>query len=100
MVALGKVSITVAWCRDGDFALPSTIGPRQSLCRVPDKKYSAKNPLPMYSSPRLFCRVSHTAKTLPSVTLGKDFAECFLGFAECFRHLAKQLCPVVLALHV
>jgi hypothetical protein len=32
---------------------------------------------------------------LPSVTLGKVFAECFLGFAECLRHSAKELCPVV-----
>jgi hypothetical protein len=42
-------------------------GTRQSLCRVPDKKYSAKKLLPIYSSPRLFCRVSHSAKTSPSV---------------------------------
>jgi hypothetical protein len=32
---------------------------------------------------------------LSSVTLGKAFAECFTGFAECFRHSAKQLIPVV-----
>jgi hypothetical protein len=32
---------------------------------------------------------------LPSVTLGKDFAECFLNFAECFSHSAKQPIPVV-----
>jgi hypothetical protein len=29
------------------------------------------------------------------VTLGKAFAECFWGFAECSRHSAKQLIPVV-----
>jgi hypothetical protein len=33
--------------------------------------------------------------SLPSVTLGKAFAECFQGFAECFRHSAKRLIPVV-----
>jgi hypothetical protein len=38
-------------------------GTRQSLCRMPDKKYLANKSLPIYSS--------------PSVTLGKDFAECF-----------------------
>jgi hypothetical protein len=27
------------------------------LCRVPDKKYSAKRLLPMYSSPSVLCRV-------------------------------------------
>jgi hypothetical protein len=31
--------------------------------------------------------------SLSSVTLGKAFAECFLGFAECFRHSAKRLIP-------
>jgi hypothetical protein len=32
---------------------------------------------------------------LPSVTLGKAFAECKIAFAECLRHTAKELCPVV-----
>jgi hypothetical protein len=32
---------------------------------------------------------------LPSVTLGKAFAECNLGFAESPRHSAKPLNPVV-----
>jgi hypothetical protein len=36
------------------------------------------------------------AKTsLPRVTLVNAFAECFLGFAECLKHSAKKLCPVV-----
>jgi hypothetical protein len=46
---------------------------RQSLCRVPDKKYLAKKSLPMYSSSSFICRVSHLVKT---------FAECFLDFAN------------------
>jgi hypothetical protein len=33
---------------------------------------------------------------LPSVTLGKAFAECKIAFAECFRHSAKNAIPVVL----
>jgi hypothetical protein len=37
------------------------------LCRVPDKKYSAKRLLPMYSSPSVLCRVLHSAKPFPSV---------------------------------
>jgi hypothetical protein len=45
--------------------------PRLTLCRVPDKKYSAKKSLPMYSSSSSLCRVSHSAKTSP--------IECFLG---------------------
>jgi hypothetical protein len=37
---------------------------------------------------------------LPSVTLGKAFAECNRGFAECPRHSAKPLNPVVIALMI
>jgi hypothetical protein len=36
---------------------------------------------------------------LPSATLGKVFAECFLSFAECFLHSAKSPFPVVLGEH-
>jgi hypothetical protein len=32
---------------------------------------------------------------LSSITLGKDFAECFRGFSECFRQSAKIPNPVV-----
>jgi hypothetical protein len=49
--------------------------------RVPDKKYSAKNTLPMYSLPRLLFQESHPAKNSLSVFQAK--------------HSAKQLCPVV-----
>jgi hypothetical protein len=41
-------------------------GTRQSLCRVPEKKYSAKTALSMYCVPSLICRVRHSAKFLPS----------------------------------
>jgi hypothetical protein len=37
------------------------------LCRVPEKKYSAKKALPMYCLSSLFCRVRHSAKPLLSV---------------------------------
>jgi hypothetical protein len=53
---LGKGSVTVTWRRNGDF-----------FYRVPDKKYSAKRLLPMYSSPSILCQVLHSAKPLPSV---------------------------------
>jgi hypothetical protein len=33
--------------------------------------------------------------SLPSVTLGKAFAECKVAFAECLRHSAKNAIPVV-----
>jgi len=33
--------------------------------------------------------------SLPSVALGKGFAKCIWAFAECQRHSAKPLCPVV-----
>ena len=32
---------------------------------------------------------------MPSVTLGKSFAECFWAFAECLWHSANLLYPVV-----
>ena len=54
---------------------------RQSLCRVPEIRHSAKNPLPW--------------EALPSVTLGKEFAECKLAFPECNRYSAKPVNPVV-----
>jgi hypothetical protein len=57
--SLGAVTVTFL-CR-----VPN--GTRQSLCRVPDKKYSTKKLLPMYSSPSVLCRVLHSAKPLPSV---------------------------------
>jgi hypothetical protein len=34
--------------------------------------------------------------SLPSVTLGKAFAECKIAFAECLRHSAKNAIPVVM----
>jgi hypothetical protein len=33
--------------------------------------------------------VQFAETSLPRVTLGKGFAECFLGFAECLKHSAK-----------
>jgi hypothetical protein len=43
-------------------------------------------------------------KYLPSVTLGKTFAECKIVFAECLRHSVKNVIPVVpidlLVIHV
>jgi hypothetical protein len=33
---------------------------------------------------------------LPSVTLGKGFAECKIAFAVCLEHTAKKLIPVVM----
>jgi hypothetical protein len=33
---------------------------------------------------------------LPSVTLGKAFAECKIVFAVCLEHTAKELIPVVM----
>jgi len=32
---------------------------------------------------------------LPSVALGKPFAECKMAFTKCSRHSANLLCPVV-----
>jgi hypothetical protein len=43
-----------------------------------------------------FTDVLFAEPSLPSATLGKAFAECFWGFAECFGHSAKRPFPVVM----
>jgi hypothetical protein len=40
--------------------------------------------------------VQFAERSLPSVTLGKAFAECKIAFAVCLEHTAKKLIPVVL----
>jgi hypothetical protein len=40
--------------------------------------------------------VQFAERSLPSVTLGKAFAECKIAFAVCLEHTAKELIPVVL----
>jgi hypothetical protein len=60
---------------------------------VSDKKVLGKENVPV-------ANVKLTELTLPSVTLGKAFDECFSGFAECFRHSAKQLFPVTRSTYV
>jgi hypothetical protein len=77
--ALGKGSVTVTWRRDGDFSLPSA---RQ---KVLGKEAVAD--------------VQFAEHSLPSVTLGKAFAECKIVFAVCLRHTAKELIPVVVITH-
>jgi hypothetical protein len=72
---LGKGSVTVTRRRDGDFSLPSA---RQ---KVLGKEVVAD--------------VQFAERSLPIVTLGKAFAKCKIAFAECLRHSAKELCPVV-----
>jgi hypothetical protein len=37
---------------------------------------------------------------LPSVTLGKAFAECKIAFAVCLEHTAKKLIPVVILIFI
>ena len=73
---LGKISLFVECQRRHSAKDPSlSLGAVMVtfLCRVsngtrqPDKKYSTKRPLPMYSSPSVLCRVLHSAKPLPSV---------------------------------
>jgi hypothetical protein len=54
---------------------------------VPDKKVLSKETA---------ADVQFAERSLPSVTLGKAFAECKIAFAECLRHTAKELCPVVM----
>ena len=84
--ALGKVSVTVTWRRDGDFSLPSAI------------RHSAK-PLPsarqIVLGKEAVADVQFAERSLPSVTLGKAFAECKMTFVMCLKHTTKELIPVV-----
>jgi len=48
-------------------ALCRVSGTRQSLCRVPDKKHSAKTSLPSHFLPSVIRRVLHSANNSPSV---------------------------------
>jgi hypothetical protein len=74
--ALGKGSVTVTWRRDGDFSLPSARQKVLGKDAVADEQFAERS--------------------LPSVTLGKAFAECKRAFAVCLGHTAKELIPVVL----
>jgi hypothetical protein len=58
---LGKGSVTVTWHRDADFYLPST------------KWHST------IFGKEVVADVQFAERFLPSVTLGKVFAECFSG---------------------
>jgi hypothetical protein len=83
---LGKGSVTVTWRRDSDFSLPSTEWHSAKSLSSARQKVLGKE---------VVADVQFVERSLPSVTLGKVFAECFLGFAECLRHSAKERCPVV-----
>jgi hypothetical protein len=61
----------------------STLGKVFAEC---PKKVLGKEPF----ADKIFAECS-----LPSVTLGKGFAECKIAFAECLRHSAKNAIPVV-----
>ena len=115
-----KVQHSAKWTRGGNLSRGlcrvSDADPRQKfkLCRVPAVRHSAKRrtrvaPRSCFAEcqgtrQKSVCRVPvirHSAKStlpwdpLPSVTLGKDFAEWNLSFAECNGHSAKFGSPVV-----
>jgi hypothetical protein len=70
-----------------DFLCRVLFDTRQSLCLAEcPKKVLGKEPF----ADKIFAECS-----LPSVTLGKGFAECKISFAECLRHSAKNAIPVV-----
>jgi len=94
-----------------DSTLPSAktlaLGKVSNICRVPGSstwqsghvpRLSAKS-LPNARNPTLgkdpFAVGSFAEWRLPSVTLDNEFTECKLAFAECNRHSAKPVNPVV-----
>jgi hypothetical protein len=85
-----KVSSPSPRRRDGDFSLPSTAWhSTKSVSSVREKVLGKE----------AFVDVLFAEPSLTSATLGKTFVECFLGFAECFRHSAMHPVPVVITLH-
>jgi hypothetical protein len=71
---------------DDDFSLPSTIWHSAKYLSSAREKVLGKE---------VFADVLFAEPSLPSATLGKACAECFSGFAECFRHSAKKPILVV-----
>jgi hypothetical protein len=84
--ALDKGSVTVTWRRDGDFSLLSVIW--HSAKSLPSARQ-------IVLGKEVVADVQFTERSLPSVRLGKAFAECKFAFAVCLRHTAKELIPVV-----
>jgi hypothetical protein len=84
--ALDKGSVTVTWRHDGDFSLPSVKWHSANSLSSARQKVLGKE---------VVADVQFAEHSLSSVTLGKAFAECKIVFAECLRHSAKKLCPVV-----
>ena len=50
-----------------NFFLPSAVWHTAKVCRVPEKRHSAKPASPVEERPCALCRVLHSAKKLPSV---------------------------------
>jgi hypothetical protein len=84
--ALGKGSVTVTWRCDGDFSLPSAKWHSAKFLSSARQKVLGKE---------VVADVQFAECSLPSVTLGKAFAECRIAFAVCLRHTAKELILVV-----
>ena len=79
----------------GFFSVPTL----PSVRPLPSVRHSAR-PLPSARQKTLgkdvFAESFFTECNSPSVTLGEQFAECFMPFAECLGHSANSRSPVVL----
>ena len=71
--------------------------PRVYFCRVfiDTRQKSLPSARWLTLGKELFVVKMYVVCSLSSVTLGKAFAECFVGFAECLWHTAKPRFPVV-----
>jgi len=83
------LSVTVTW--------PSVGHAPTFFCRGPSQhsEKSLQSARQKTLGKELFAVRSYTVSCLSRAAHCKHFAMCFLGFAECLRHLAKQLNPVV-----
>jgi hypothetical protein len=80
-VTLDKGSVTVTWRRDGDFSLPSVKRHSANSLSSARQKVLGKEAV---------ADIQFAERSLPSVTLGKAFAECKIAFVECLRHSAGK----------
>ncbi|KAL6624383.1 hypothetical protein ACP70R_031704 [Stipagrostis hirtigluma subsp. patula] len=84
--ALGKYAVNAVNLGAVTFFLPSAflaLGKVFAECAIKSSRQTS------------FAGQCFAETLLPSVTLGKAFAECILGFAECLGHSANSLSPVV-----
>ena len=92
-----RVSELTALGKTGDLCRVLDLDTQQSRCHGGARRHGDFS-LPsvrLALGKKVFADKLFTERPLPSVTLGKGFAECISAFAECLRLSAKNRPPVV-----